>query len=125
MFARIRLQEQAETELPPPSAGTSALDRDECRTLLLRFRIDPVDPESLDALRHARRSMLREEWTRGREPDEPPLEDAVFSSAEVRWLVRPEQRISCLARLEELISRANRVLEELRPFEAALPRSRA
>ena len=50
-------------------------------------------------MRNARRSLLREEWTRGRDSDEPSLEDAVFSSTEILWVVRPDQRPFCLRQL--------------------------
>ncbi len=108
MAERIRLEEQTGPPSAPLSSGTSALVAEESPGLLLCFRIHAADPEGLEALRHARRSMLREEWTKGREPGEPSLEDAIFSSTEVRWLVSPEQRTWCLQKLAELTARANR-----------------
>lgn len=82
--------------------------------LTLRFLVSADGGRSLDALRDARRSLLREEWTRGREPDEPSLEDAVFSAHEILWVVRPNQRVWCLQKLEELRRRANLLLTEVR-----------
>ena len=57
--------------------------------------------------------MLREEWTRGVEEDEPSLEDAVFSAFEVSWSVRASS-VGCGARSStELVGRANRARGEL------------
>ena len=55
----------------------------------------PPTPDSLEALRYARRSMLREEWTRGIEEGEPSLEEAIFSAFEVVWSV-PGRRARAL-----------------------------
>ena len=84
-------------------------------TITLRFLLSATGQRGLDALRDARRSLLREEWTRGREPDEPSLGDAVFSIREIVWEVRAEQRAVCLEKLNELLRRANRVLMEAGP----------
>ncbi|HEX9688316.1 MAG TPA: hypothetical protein VGB47_04495 [Thermoanaerobaculia bacterium] len=81
-------------------------------TVTLRFLFSPTGGTGLEALRNARRALLREEWTRGRDPDEPSLEDAVFSTKEILWVVRPEQRFRCLQKLEELRRRANQLLTE-------------
>jgi len=87
-------------------------------TITLRFLLSASGETGLEALRNARRSLLREEWTRGREPDEPSLEEAVFSATEILWVVRPDQREWCLQKLEDLRQRANRLLSEM---EAASP----
>lgn len=87
---------------------------DRSRGLTLRFLVSAGGERGLDALRDARRSLLREELTRGREPGEPSLEDAVFSVHEILWVVRPEQRLWCLQKLEELRRRANLLLTEVR-----------
>lgn len=107
------MEEVPETPAAAFLAGSSApeLDGEPLRTL--RFRLTGTDEESLEALRHARRSLLREEWTLGREAEEPSLEDAVFSPSEIVWVIRPEQRDSCVRKLEELLARANRALEAL------------
>jgi hypothetical protein len=81
-------------------------------TITLRFLLSASGRRGLEALRHARRSFLREEWTRGREPDEPSLEDAVFSATEILWVVHPDQREWCLQKLEDLRQRANRLLND-------------
>ncbi|HEY3204434.1 MAG TPA: hypothetical protein VGL03_12320 [Thermoanaerobaculia bacterium] len=82
-------------------------------TVTLRYRLTATDARSLESLRYARRAMLREEWTRGVEAGEPSLEDAVFSAFDVAWPIRTDQRRRCVAKLAELIDRANRALEEL------------
>lgn len=81
----------------------------------LRFLLSAENPGSLEALRNARRALLREELTRGRDSDEPSLEDAVFSASEITWEVNPTQRPWCLEKLEELRRRANLLLSEVEP----------
>jgi hypothetical protein len=93
--------------------GSSALAPSGGHAITLRFRITASDTDSLEALRHARRSLLREEWTLGLDPDEPSLEDAVFSTSEILWTVRPVQREWCLRKLDELVARAQRALPEI------------
>ena len=83
-------------------------------TCTLRFRLI-AEAESLEALRYARRSMLREEWTRGTEDGEPSLEEAIFSAFEVVWTVPADERDRCRTKLAELVERANRALTELAP----------
>ena len=83
--------------------------------ITLRFLLSITGRKGLEAVRYARRSLLREEWTRGRQPDEPSLEDAVFSAREILWVVRADQRRWCLEKLEELRRRANSVLTEIEP----------
>jgi hypothetical protein len=92
-----------------PSSG-SAAPRLLHRRVSVRARLSSSDAESLEALRYARRAMLREEWTRGTEEDEPSLEDAVFSAHDVVWRVPEEDRERCLQKLDELLRRANRAL---------------
>jgi hypothetical protein len=84
-------------------------------TVTLRFLLSAENPGSLEALRNARRGLLREELTRGRDSDEPSLEDAVFSASEIIWEVNPAQRPWCLEKLEELRRRANLLLSEVEP----------
>jgi hypothetical protein len=96
------------------SSGSSALDLAGRPELTLRFAIEAENPEDLEALRHARRSMLREELTRGRDGQRPSLEDAIFSAAEISWRIPPEERRWCLKKVEELVERATRTLAELR-----------
>jgi hypothetical protein len=93
------------------SAGSSAALLEEA-TVTLRFRLTSTDDVSLEAIRYARRGMLREEWTRGEVEGEPSLEDAVFSPFEVVWEVPAEHGARCRAKLEELVARANRALAD-------------
>lgn len=79
----------------------------------LRFLVAVDSGAGLEALRFARRSLLREEWTRGRDADEPSLEDAVFSPTQIVWVVGPGQRAAALGKLEELRRRANLLLSEM------------
>jgi hypothetical protein len=85
----------------------------------LRFLISADGEEALEALRYARRSLLREEQTRGRDADEPSLEDAVFSPTQIVWIVGPGQRSAALSKLEEVRRRANLFLEPVRSPQAA------
>ncbi|HYB52401.1 MAG TPA: hypothetical protein VEG84_00915 [Thermoanaerobaculia bacterium] len=78
----------------------------------LRFGLEASQPEILEAILHARRSMLREEWTRGRDEGEPLLAEALFSPAEIVWEIRPEQKRWCLQKVQELQARADRWLSE-------------
>jgi hypothetical protein len=98
---------------PAPLAAAVPLDLADGSTLTLRFLLSAGGQEELEALRNARRSLLREELTRGRDSDEPSLEDAVFSPTEILWVVRPDQRPVCLQKLEELRRRANLLLSEM------------
>lgn len=98
-----------------PIGAAAPLGYADGSTVTLRFLLSELDEKGLEALRDARRSLLREETTRGREPDEPSLEDAIFSPREIHWVVRPEQRPWCIEKLEELRRRANLLLTELEP----------
>jgi len=82
-------------------------------TETLQFLVSVNGGSGLEALRYARRSLLREEWTRGREVEEPSLEDAVFSATQIVWTVGSGQRPAALAKLEELRRRANLLLSEM------------
>ena len=81
--------------------------------MTLRFAIAATESPEIDAIRHARRAMLREEWTLGRDPDEPSLEEAVFSPVGVVWVVPAHQQAWCLRKMEDLAARADRALEAL------------
>ena len=111
MSLRIRPLETPGSQRDGYSHGSNALEL--ASEVTLRFGIETDDLEDLEALRHARRSMLREERTRGRDGEEPSLEDAVFSPTEVSWTIRPEQREWCLQKIGDLVGRANRVTSEL------------
>lgn len=115
--AEIRLEEVPGGEEP---AADVAAPRS-APTITLRFRVE-ADSESLVALRQARRSLLREEATRGLDVDEPSLEHAAFSPAEISWEILPSQRARCLEKLEELLSRARRARESPLSFSDTLSR---
>jgi hypothetical protein len=115
MVSEIRLEAMpAETRGEARSEGSAALAPSSEDSLTLRFAISTPDALALEALRHARRSILREEWTLGRDPGEPSLESAVFTPTEVVWNVPLALRGRCEQTLQHLESRANRTLRELR-----------
>jgi len=93
------------------TSGSSAPRLDTTR-VTLRFRLVCSDDRSLDALRYARRAMLREESTLGVAEDEPSLEEAIFSASDIAWSVSPLARERCREKLEELVARANRALAD-------------
>lgn len=99
----------------PTGAVTLPFGLEGSETVTLRFLLSADSDNSMDALREARRALLREEWTRGRDADEPSLEEAVFSATEILWVVLPSQRAWCLKKLEELRMRANRLLTLMGP----------
>ena len=110
MARRIGFSEVEQSPASNDSAGSIAALLEEA-TVTLRFRLTSTDDVSLEAIRYARRAMLREEWTRGAVEGEPSLEDAVFSPFEVVWEV-PAEHARCRAKLEELVARANRALAD-------------
>ena len=91
-----------------------ALRIDPTRRATLRFALLIDDSQDLEALRYARRAMIREERTRGLEWDEPSMEQPVFTATEIRWFVLVSQVAWCREKIGELISRANRAREALR-----------
>lgn len=110
---RIRFTNVETSNELTPHSGDSAAPRLLGRRVTVRCRLSGTDGEALEALRYARRAMLREEWTRGPEEGEPSLEDAVFSAYDVIWRVREDERDRCFEKLEELLRRANRAFLEL------------
>ena len=93
------------------TSGSTAPRLDAAR-VTLRFRLVCSDDRSLDALRYARRAMLREEWTLGVSEDEPSLEEAVFTASDISWSVPLPARERCREKLEELVARSNRALAD-------------
>ena len=81
---------------------------------MLRFALSLTLEEEREALRYARRSMIREERTRGLEWDEPSMEDPTFSRDEIRWFALASQASWCRSKVAELIDRANRAVAEIR-----------
>ncbi len=113
MSTSIGFSEIEETTEPVEfSSGSTARQLAE-PIVTLRCRLLTTDGASLEALRYARRAMLREEWTRGEELGEPSLEDAVFSAFDVSWPVRASESERGRAKLAELVERANRARREL------------
>ena len=95
------------------ASGSAAVKLQADSAVTLRFRFAAADGPAIEAIRHARRAMLREEWTRGRDRDEPSLENADFSADGVVWVVLSGQQEWCLKKMSELVARANRTLETL------------
>ncbi len=112
MPARLGIADIEESTQPLAPSGGSSAPRAGVPTLTLRFRLVPTDDRSLEALRFARRAMLREESTLGVEEGEPSLGEALFSAHEVVWSVPEGCRERCRAKLERLLARANRALSE-------------
>jgi hypothetical protein len=92
-----------------------ALRFDPTRRLTLRFRLQIDSDEDLEALRYARRLMIREERTRGLEWEEPSMDDAVFSVSDICWSVLASQAAWCRRKIAELVARANRSRPEADP----------
>ena len=108
----VDIAEISAQEAATPSRGTAAPALSD-RTVTLRFRVLSAGNLGLEALRYARRAMLREEWTRGLDEGEPSLEDAVFTVSNVSWSVPSDAIAASRAKLEELVARANRALVEM------------
>ena len=83
-------------------------------TTALHFRVTGGDAAGLDALRETRRAMIREDWTLGLEDGEPSLADASFTSHDVYWDVPLGERQRCRERIQTLVARTNRRLEQAR-----------
>jgi hypothetical protein len=99
----------------PDSREAAALRFDASRRVTLRFALSFENDLELEALRYARRSMIREERNRGLEWDEPSMEDPTFVGGEIRWFALVSQAAWCRAKIDELIARANRAAEEMEP----------
>lgn len=113
MSASIRYKETTDLS----SAGVDArnglaLRFDATRRLTLRFRLQLDSDDDVEALRYARRVMIREERMRGLEWDEPSIEDAVFTVTDVSWSVLSSQAAWCREKVRLLVERANRLLPD-------------
>ena len=86
-----------------------ALRFDPTRRITLRFRLELDSERDVEALRYARRVMIREERTRGLEWEEPSIEGAVFTVSDVSWSVLASQAAWCREKMRELVERANRM----------------
>ncbi|HEY6066631.1 MAG TPA: hypothetical protein VIY96_10760 [Thermoanaerobaculia bacterium] len=112
MSASIRYRETTEPSGVDTRNGL-ALRFDATRRLTLRFRLQLDSDDDVEALRYARRVMIREERTRGLEWDEPSIEDAVFTVTDVSWSVLASQATWCREKVRLLVERANRLLPEV------------
>ncbi len=104
------------TEVVSSAVGVQdglALRFDPTRRLTLRFRLQLDSDEDVEALRYARRVMIREERTRGLEWEEPSIEDAVFTVTDVCWSALASQAAWCREKIRVLVERANRARSEL------------
>lgn len=91
---------------------------DPSRRVTLRFALDVPDDDAFEALRYARRSMIREERTRGLDWDEPSMEDPTLTGTEIRWYVLASQAPWGRRKITELVERGNRALAEIRAGRA-------
>ena len=115
MSAPITCSETTESaEVAAPTRDAVGLRFDPSRRMMLRFQIRIDDEDGLEALRYARRAMIREERTRGLEWDEPSMEDPTLTGTEIRWFTLAAQAAWCRQKMAELIDRANRAAAEIR-----------
>lgn len=111
----IRVIESSGAASAGPAEGDAvALRIDLSRRITLRFQLKLASPADLEAVRYARRAMIREERTRGVEWDEPSMEDPNLTLTEIRWFVLTSQVAWCRQKVDELVERANRAREALR-----------
>lgn len=110
MSAPIRFSETLDASASGADArDVLALRFDPTRRITLRFRLELDSERDVEALRYARRVMIREERTRGLEWEEPSIEGAVFTVSDVSWSVLASQAAWCREKMRELVERANRM----------------
>lgn len=106
-----------ETTEPSPATAelrdAVALRFDPSRRVMLRFQLSLSDAQEIEALRYARRAMIRDERLRGLEWDEPSMEDPTLTGSEIRWFVLASQAAWCREKMTELVRLANRALGEI------------
>lgn len=111
----IKVVEIADAAFPgSDDRDAVALRIDPSRRITLRFQLKLASTGDLEALRYARRAMIREERTRGLEWDEPSMEDPGFLANEIRWFVLTSQVAWCRQKIAELIERTNRARDAMR-----------
>lgn len=111
----IGLRETTDSTLSGGVARDSAgLRLDPSRRIMLRFQVSVDGEGEMEALRYARRMMIREERTRGLEWDEPSMEDPTLSGSEIRWFVLAGQAAWGRQKMSELVERANRAVQDIR-----------
>ena len=113
-MSSIRYEETTTTLDGMADHDAVATRLDLSRQVTLRFSLRLERGGDLDALRYARRVMIREERTRGLEWEEPSMEQPVLTETEIEWVVLVSQVGWCREKISELVSRANRASEELR-----------
>lgn len=119
-MSSIRLEETTDQASPADADDGLALRIDPTRRVNLRFRLHFDSPNDVEAVRYARRVMIREERTRGLEWEEPSIEDAVFSVNDVSWPALASQAAWCREKIAELVERALRVRDDLTEAEAGV-----
>jgi hypothetical protein len=120
MTEPIRFRETSEPAETGGAARDSAeLRLDPSRRVMLRFQVLLGGDDETEALRYARRAMIREERTRGLEWDEPSMEDPTLADSEIRWFCLASQALWCRQKMAELVERANRALEEIRKTDSS------
>jgi hypothetical protein len=112
-MSSIRLDETTDLSTPADVRDGLALRFDPTRRINLRFRLHFDSPDDVEAVRYARRVMIREERTRGLQWEEPSIEDAVFSVNDVSWPALASQAAWCREKIAELVERALRVRDDL------------
>jgi hypothetical protein len=110
----IRCRETNEPLADSSQRDALALRIDPSRRVTLRFVLTLPEPLGLEALRYARRTMIREERTRGLEWNEPSMEQPIVTPTEIRWLVLASDAAWSREKIRELIERANRAHEAMR-----------
>jgi hypothetical protein len=124
MPASIRFDETTELSASTVDVRDGLAFRfDPTRRINLRFRLHFESAEDVEAVRYARRVMIREERTRGLEWEEPSIEQAVFSVNDVSWSALASQAAWCREKIAELVERAIRVRDELVTATAGEPPS--
>ena len=110
MSAPIRFSETLDASASGADArDVLALRFDPTRRITLRFRLELDSERDVEALRYARRVMIREERTRGLEWEEPSIEGAVFTVRDVSGAVLASPAAWCRETRRELGERANRM----------------
>ena len=97
----IRYTETTDASAVAADLSAQALRIDLSRHVTLRFRLNLVGTEDVEALRYARRAMIREERTRGLEWDEPSMEHPTFTPTEIRWFVLASQAAWCREKVSD------------------------
>lgn len=113
----IRYRETTEPTGEDSRQEGLALRIDPSHSVTLRFSLTLSESRDLEALRYARRAMIREERTRGLQWNEPSLEDPVITSREILWTISAPDVAWSREKIRELIERANRACRELRASE--------